>query len=110
MFLHQRIEVLIGLLQRASIVWSAKQAANAVGVEAQDAEQTRRIEAHVGLNAFVHKKRSLHRANMPPKPNHAPGRIIEAALIWKTKHERSRSRSKPSSCPHRHTQPSWEFL
>ena len=34
MFLHQRIEVLIGLLQRASIVWSAKQAANAVGVEA----------------------------------------------------------------------------
>jgi len=30
MFLHQRIEVLIGLLQRASIVWSA----NAVGVEA----------------------------------------------------------------------------
>jgi hypothetical protein len=29
MFLHQRIEVLIGLLQRASIVWSAKQAANA---------------------------------------------------------------------------------
>ena len=34
MFLHQRIEVLIGLLQQASIVWSAKQAANAVGVEA----------------------------------------------------------------------------
>jgi hypothetical protein len=42
---------------------------------------------------FVHEKRSLHRAIVSPKPNRAPGRIIEAALIWKTKHDRSRSRS-----------------
>jgi hypothetical protein len=43
---------------------------DAFPVQIEDAEQTRLIEAHVGLNAlqrvFVHKKRSLHRANVPP--------------------------------------------
>ena len=87
---------------------------DAFPVQIEGPEQTRLIEAHVRLNAlqcvFINEERSLHRTIVPPKPNRAPGRIIEAALIWKTKHDRSRSRSKPPSRPRRHTQPSWGIL
>ena len=87
---------------------------DAFPVQIEGPEHTRLIEAHVGLNAlqcvFVHEKRSLNRAIVSPKSNRVPGRIIEAALIWKTKHDRSRSGSKPPGCPHRHAQPSWGFL
>jgi hypothetical protein len=58
-----------------------------VAVRIERSEKTCLVSSDAGLDSpqriLIHKKRSLHRAVMPPKPHGAPCRVVGAASIGK---------------------------
>jgi hypothetical protein len=81
-------------------IHSDRSCVNQVAVQIKRVEKSSLIEPHIGLNLlqriFIHEKRSLHGAVVPPKTHGTPRCVIRSALIRKIERHSADTASEPT--------------